>query len=489
MITAVQNKSNIFILNRSDLDGRIEPEYYTPSISEIEEKIKIKANKRLSDFIIKMASGATPSVQEQDKYYSNAENGVPFLRVQNLQTNGKLSLNDTNYINYQTHNTSLKRSKVLGGDLLIKITGVGRMAIASVAPDNFEGNTNQHMVVIKTASKKVSEYLASYLNLDIIEKLAKRRATGGTRPALDYKALKSIPIIENIDFSIIEKAEILKQQKEAEAKALLQSIDTYILETLGITIPQKQNGIEHRMFTANFSDVVGSRIDPKLYDRTTKDLKAAIANTSFTKVELKKLLVQSIAGDWGKDENEADLINHEEYTKCLVIRATEFENEGNLTLDNSRVKYRLILNSKLKKIDIQENDLLIEKSGGSIDQPVGRIALITKEHISNNVLCYSNFIHKIRVDKNQVNPFYLFYFLKAIHNLKLTDAMQSQTNGIRNLIMSNYFDQIIPIPSKNIQNEIVKHIDDLHHQINTLKADALAVLDNAKAEVEKIIIG
>ena len=56
------------------------------------------------------------------------------------------------------------------------------------------------MVVIKTWSSELSEYLANYLNLDIIEKLATRRATGGTRPALDYKALKSIPIIENIDF-------------------------------------------------------------------------------------------------------------------------------------------------------------------------------------------------------------------------------------------------------------------------------------------------
>ena len=81
---------------------------------------------------------------------------------------------------------ALKRSQVSEGDLLIKITGVGRMAIASVAPKNFVGNTNQHMVVVKTGNVAISKYLAHYLNLDIIEKIASRHSTGGTRPALDY---------------------------------------------------------------------------------------------------------------------------------------------------------------------------------------------------------------------------------------------------------------------------------------------------------------
>lgn len=44
------------------------------------------------------------------------------------------------------------------------------MAIAAVAPKDFVGNTNQHMVVVKTGNTDISKYLARYLNLDIIEK-------------------------------------------------------------------------------------------------------------------------------------------------------------------------------------------------------------------------------------------------------------------------------------------------------------------------------
>jgi hypothetical protein len=492
------DSSKVFLVKRSELEGKFEVSYYLPEIKKLEDKIRSNTKKKLKDFIIKLSSGATPLVTEEAKFYSDKENGIPFLRVQNLQTNGKLSTDDVKFINQETHDNYLKRSQVSEGDLLVKITGVGRMAIASVAPDGFIGNTNQHMVVIKTKSKKESEYLANYLNLDIVEKLATRRATGGTRPALDYPALKSIPIIENIDFSIIEKAELLKQQKEAQAKELLASIDTYLLNELGITLPEKDTSLQSRINTnVRLKDITGSRFDPMLYDKNTIALKEAIINVNedkFITKPLKKFVIKSVAGDWGLDEN--DNVINEEFEKCLVIRATEFDNDYNLKLDNSRVKYRLIKKDKLEKIDIQEDDLLIEKSGGSPDQPVGRISILTKDILVDNSICCSNFIHKIRVDSSKLNPYYLFCFLKTIHNIKLTEAMQSQTNGIRNLIMSTYLNQTIVLPIKSDgsfdlekQTEIANHIQDIRTQAKQLQEEAKEVLEEAKREVEKMILG
>lgn len=173
-----------FYVQSIDTEYRLEPAYHLPEIVALEQKIQSKSSKKLKHYIKSVASGATPSVQEETKYYTDNINGIPFLRVQNLQPNGSLYLDDLKYINLDTHNSYLKRSQVSEGDLLVKITGVGRMAIASVAPAGFVGNTNQHMVVIKTNSLEESTYLANYLNLDIIERLASRRATGGTRPVI-----------------------------------------------------------------------------------------------------------------------------------------------------------------------------------------------------------------------------------------------------------------------------------------------------------------
>lgn len=139
------DKNKIFIVNRSEIEGRLEPEFYKPSIACLEAKIRSLSSKKLRDYALSFAGGATPKKSEGDKYYSDAENGVPFLRVQNLQTTGELSLDGCIYINEDTHNGLLKRSQVSESDLLIKITGVGRMAIAAIAPKDFVGNTNQHM--------------------------------------------------------------------------------------------------------------------------------------------------------------------------------------------------------------------------------------------------------------------------------------------------------------------------------------------------------
>jgi len=236
----------------------------------------------------------------------------------------------------------------------------------------------------------------------------------------------------------------------------------------------------------NLSEVTGKRIDPKGYDIKTKLLKSSIDNIDLKKfilLPLKSFIIQSIAGNWGIDEKEE-------------IEDTEFDNQYNLNLDNSRVKYRLIKKSILSKIDLKENDLLIEKSGGSPDQPVGRIAIITQNIIKNNILCYSNFIHKIRVDNKKINPEYLFCFLKMMHNIRLTEAMQSQTNGIRNLIMNSYLNQNIIIPiSENgkidiqKQTEIANIITAIREKAKKLQLEAINTLETAKRNIEQMILG
>jgi hypothetical protein len=182
-----------------------------------------------------------------------------------LNVDGHLSLDEVKYVNRETHEGLLKRSQVLQDDLLVKITGVGRMAVASVPPVGFEGNINQHIARIRTQDRATSEALAAWLNTDIAEALAKRRSTGGTRPALDYPALRSIPVI--LDEQIQrELSAAYAQHKLAEAKAseLLAGIDDYLLSELGITLPpEPENTIANRIFTTQRKELAGWRFDPQ----------------------------------------------------------------------------------------------------------------------------------------------------------------------------------------------------------------------------------
>lgn len=469
--------------------SRLDPFYYIPKLVSLEKTILSKGAKPLRAFIQKMGSGATPKVAEETKFYSTKEaGGIPFIRVQNLSETSELKQDSFKYINDFTHNVYLKRSQVKEGNLLTKITGVGRMAVSSVAPLGFVGNINQHIVVSKTSSLEESEVLSAFLNSDIGEKLATRRATGGTRPALDYPALRSIPIVYKPKIvAVLKNGVALKNQREAKASDLLNNIDIYLLKELNISLPiQPDNTINNRIFKTGWQKVTGNRLDPKKYSYQSESLIDCIENSKLRKVALKTLVVHSVAGDWGLDEKEE--VNPKLFTKCLVIRATEFDNNYNLNIENSRAKYRLISNTKLKKLDIKQQDFLLEKSGGSPDQPVGRISILENELLEINEIAVSNFIHKFRVNTDEVLPEFLFCFLKTIHNIKLTDVMQSQTNGIRNLIMREYWNQSIILPDKKKQKEIADTIYQMRAEAKQTEIDAQEGFEQTKKEIEKLIL-
>lgn len=477
----------IFLVNSSDIDKRFDTDYYRPELLTIEKRVNARATKKLQDFANTMASGATPSVSESS-YYADKETGIPFLRVQNLTINGTVDLENIKFISHDVHENQIKRSQVADSDLLIKITGVGRMAIASIPPVNFVGNTNQHMVVLRTGSREKSIYLANYLNLDVVEKLASRRATGGTRPALDYSALRSIPVIENIDFEGLEKAKQLSFEKKLEAQNLLDSIDDYLLAKLGIDVPDVDNSLSSRIFTVQVSDLSGGRFDAYRNKVYFQELQSALEDNLNGYTLLKKYITNLSSGQWG--EEVQDTYDESLQTKCLVIRATEFDNNGNLSFDDNKIKYRLIENSKLSKMNILENDLLIEKSGGSENQPVGRIAILTSDILNSyGDIAYSNFVQKLTIDSTTINPVFLFYYLKMLHNIKFTEKMQSQTNGIRNLIFAEYLDTPVITIDYQKQLKIVEHIDHIRATAAKLQQEADEILVSAKQRIESMILG
>lgn len=61
---------------------------------------------------------------------------------------------------------------------------------------------------------------------------------------------------------IIKLAYISKQQKESEAQQLLDNIDTYLFDELGMVIPKINTNLTHRIVITNFKDIVDTRIDP-----------------------------------------------------------------------------------------------------------------------------------------------------------------------------------------------------------------------------------
>ena len=369
----------------------------------------------------------------------------------------------------------------------------GKSAVVKNLIQGYGCGSTEFFIIRPKDNKVISEYLHLLLRDRRILSNAQNYfggSAGQQRVSNDFLINLKVPVppmaiqyeITRLYYSAFQ----LKQQKESSARSLLAGIDNYLMQQLGITLPEKTYDSETKAFIVNFNQLTGARFDPKPLTKYSTELQTAISNTVFDKYKLRSLITHQSSGDWGNDDSP---VYSDEFERCLVIRSTEIDNKCNLKLDGKRVKYRLINKEKLQKLDLELNDILIEKSGGSPDQPVGRVAILDSSLGSLDQFCYSNFIHKIRCDQSKIQAEYLYFILQSFHSIGLTEILQSQTNGIRNLIMKSYFDLSIPLPPLEKQTEIVAHINSVRLQARELQSEAAALLDKAKQEIEEMILG
>ncbi|WP_270966759.1 restriction endonuclease subunit S [Campylobacter upsaliensis] len=463
--------AEIFTRKFSEVSGgRFDAEFYRQEYMDLEEKIKSKSHLKLMDFIISISSGATPDKKEAWKYYTDdKESGIPFLRVQNIKPDTTIS-NDFIYITKETHENMLNRSQVFENDLIITITG--RLGTAAVAPKGFIGNINQHSVVIKTKNLQTSQALATFLNTNIGEKLSIRRATGGTRPALDYKALKSIPIIYNETiYHIIEKANQLALQKENKAKELLDSIDSYLLEELGIILPEKANNtLESRIYTQKISALSGSRFDANYHQKYYRDLEKSLLSSPYPLVNLASLINNFKKGiEVGSGE-------YSQNKEIPFIRVSDITNNG-IDFSNVQKFISASLFENLKAYKPKENELLYSKDGTvgicleadtSCDYIIsgGILRLELKAEVDKDFLCFLLGSYMMNVFANRVS-------IGAV---------------IKHLNIGEFLNLKIPLPPLAIQTQITNRLKNSKFQALSLEKEAKEILHKAKIDVEALLL-
>lgn len=460
MLSTAVNPSKVFIEQKTNIAGRLDPFYWRPELVTLEKQIRKVTPHRLREFVHKLAGGATPSTTEAETHYTDAEDGVPFIRVQNLSTTGKLNLEDCKRITRSTHEGLLRRSRLSGGELLVKITGVGRMAVASVAPEGFEGNINQHIVAIRTKDFATSEALAAYLNLDMAERLASRRSTGGTRPALDYPALLSIPVVVDDRIpALMNKAVEHYQSQTKIADGLLATIDDVLLNELGILRPpEPPNTLTSRIFQRYLSEVTGRRLDPIANQEKRRHLEQAIQAARYQVVPLRKLVktAKTIVDDIGEGQTYVGLEN--------------ISGESGDYIPTS---------------DKETVGTAIEFGPGQILFPKLR-PYLNKTHLAAfSGICSTEF-HVFT--PCGVSGEFLSAFLRSKAIVGITSLLMTG-NTLPRLQMSDIEALPIPVPPLPIQRKVCTQISEIQSKARALREMARADLEKAKRDIEALILG
>lgn len=196
----------------------------------------------------------------------------------------------------------------------------------------------------------------------------------------------------------------------------------------------------------------------------------------FGTFQLKSALIQNEAGDWGS-EPDANAIG--------IIRSTNFTNVGKLNLSN--IAYRTLSAQKRNEKILRTKDILIERSGGSDTQPVGRVGYIT-EKIAEEQYAFANFIQRISL-KDEVDAMYVYYCLQQMYEMGITASMQFQTTGIRNLDWKLYIKTILPKPEKTEQIAIANILSKVDEAIAAVQSSIDAAERLKKSLMQNLLTG
>ena len=399
----------------------------------------------IEEICSKIGSGSTP----RGSNYS--ANGIPFFRSQNVY-NDRLVYDDIKYISEEVHQ-KMKGTEVLANDLLLNITG-GSLGRCAVVPADFNcGNVSQHVCIMRSVLVEPEYFHVLVLSSYFAKSM---KITGSGREGLPKYNLEQMGfplpplteqqrIVAEIEhwFALIDQIE----QGKADLQTIIKQTKSKILDLAihGKLVPQDPNNepaIE-----------LLKRINP---DFTPCD------NGHYTQlpdgwcVVTLKDLCENINGLWkGKKEP---------FVNVGVIRNANFTKD--FKLDYSNIEYIDVEQRTFAKRHLENGDLIVEKSGGSDNNPVGRTILYEGK---SGVFSFSNFTMALRTRNNDiVLSKFLYYYILAKYQKGDMRLMQTQTTGLRNLILDKFLSMPIHLPPLSEQKRIIDRIETIFTSLDMI---------------------
>ncbi|MFN3748937.1 MAG: restriction endonuclease subunit S [Sphingorhabdus sp.] len=185
------------------------------------------------------------------------------------------------------------------------------------------------------------------------------------------------------------------------------------------------------------------------------------ADDSWEVRPLGDLFAVNTPGHWG-DEPDGD-------GNVLVLRSTNFRKTGGLVYETAAS--RQFDERRLVQKRLQPGDIILERSGGSPAQPVGRARRFEAEG------CYSasNFMQIMRPSERADDRF-ICYLLDHIYAKGMTEPLQKATTGIRNLDFKAYLELPVCVPPLDEQRRIA----DVLRSVEVVQEQTLLALDRLK---------
>ncbi|MCX6302610.1 MAG: restriction endonuclease subunit S [Bacteroidia bacterium] len=467
-ISSVLDSQRVFILQKSKLDKRFDPFYYSP-LNQLEIIEKTKLSKRKLSDIAELRRGRFSQRPRNDERFYGGK--YPFIQtgdiVKAANTLGKIEYTQT------LNELGLSVSKLFEEEVLLITIAAN---IGDTAILDYPACFPDSIVAIKSKDVKVNlRFLNVYFKF--LKKYLENLAPQAAQKNLTLEQLAPTPIViptivnQNRIVNIFDNYIEQKRRLEVEAKKLLASIDSYILSELGIILPElSENTLKNRMFKRTLKDITNNRFDPFFHQEYFGIIFTSIYNSSFSVHPLKNAILNIVKGV----EVGSSAYVSEGIPFVRVADITDFS----INVKDAEKKIRKSKYEELKELyKPQHGEILYSKDG-----TIGFCVIVEKEEeyiLSSGILriiCH----HKI-------DNYYLNYLLSTNLYKRLADRVSIGT-VIKHLTIENWLDIPIPVPPFERQKEIAKHITNVRQQALQLYDQTKQELYKATKEIENILL-
>lgn len=466
------DRNKIFIVRRSEIEGRLDPKmvlYNRKVRHTLYPKVKLK-----DILVCKPQYGASePGVTRTNTLEPR------YIRITDIDNYGLICNEEMGATAANIEDKYI----LFENDILIARSGatVGKSYIHKKKPYScfFAGYLIRFTI---DKNKALPEYIFTYTQLNTYKEWINAVQRPSGQPNINSEEYQSLEIplpniiVQQEIVNIINSAYNQKLQKESEAQQLLESIDTYILNELGITLPKIKTDLKSRMFLVNRSELE-TRFDPYYSQGYFKEAFSALYRGNYPIYSIKSLSKLITSGITPKSGGEAYTDDKE--TGIPFIRSGNIDINGDFDFEDLLYIKPEIHETVMKSSQVYKNDLMIAIVGATI----GQVGIFLDEREAN----INQAIALVRLKEGN-NIQYIKELIKSrVGQLSLNRLKRPVARA--NINLEEISTIKIPLPPLAKQQEIANHIYSIRQQAKQLQEEGKTILENAKKEVEQMIIG
>jgi len=265
--------------------------------------------------------------------------------------------------------------------------------------------------------------------------------------------------------ALMDSAYKTKKTKNAEVQKLLDSIDDYLFDQLGIKLPELKEQITYAISSGEVQD---NRCDAYYYQPKFEDVEKAIRNGKFEVKRLKDSfkddLIKGILPNGEEKKGETKVLQIKNILRNGLVNTSEYVSSKNIFKPEHKIK---------------TGEVIVVITGATI----GKVGLW---YSNEDFYLGGDMVKFVTNDKS--NPYYIQSFLLSqLGQYQLLREVTGATN--KHLSPDDVKEIQIPLPPRPVQDKIAEEVKNRMQRVEELQKEVKEELEKAKQKVEKIILG